>query len=372
MFGEYPKIPRFAVAECRHRFLTSVDALNFKVEITLGEIAKRLGLALKGEGSVRISGIAGLTDARKGELTFLFNSAYLAHLETTSASAVILREEDSHLCQLPCLIAKSPRLEWARIASVFDTLPDPDGEIHPTAVVSPAASIAEAVSIGAHTVIEDGVRVGHGTTVGPGCFLGRNVSLGENSRLFANVTLYHEVELGKNTLVHSGTVVGADGFGFEFDPEAAAFKKIPQIYKVVIGDDVELGANVTIDRGALNDTLIGKGVKLDNQVHIGHGVKVGDHTLISGNTAIGGSTNIGKYCLIGGGVGIIDNIEIVDRAEITSLTFVSRPITQSGRYSSGTGLMTNRDWKRNIVGFSKIDELIKRVRRLESGKHKPS
>lgn len=336
------------------------------METTLGEIAKLLDLELKGDGSVAIRGIASLSDAGSGDLSFLFNTAYKSHLETTEASAVVLREGDSRLIDIPCLIADNPRLEWARIASIFDSRPPPDRVIHPTAVISPTARISKEVSIGAQTVIEDGVFVGAGATIGPGCYLGRNASLEANSRLFANVTLYHEVKLGKNLIVHSGTVVGSDGFGFEFESETASLKKIPQIYNVVIGDDVELGANVTVDRGALNDTVIGNGVKMDNQVHIGHGVNVGDHTLICANTAIGGSTNIGNYCLIGGGVGIIDNIEIVDRVEITSLTFVSRPVTESGRYSSGTGLMANKDWKRNIVGFSKIDELIKRIRKLET------
>lgn len=342
------------------------------MEITLGEIAKLLDLELKGDGSVAIRGIANLLDAGPGDLSFLFNSAYKNHLETTGASAVVLREGDSRLTNIPSLIADKPRLEWARIASMFDSLPPPDRMIHPTAVISPTARISKEVSIGAQTVIEDGVFVGAGATIGPGCFLGRNASLEANSRLFANVTLYHEVKLGKNMIVHSGTVVGSDGFGFEFESETASLKKIPQIYSVVIGDDVELGANVTVDRGALNDTVIGNGVKLDNQVHIGHGVNVGDHTLICANTAIGGSTNIGNYCLIGGGVGIIDNIEIVDRVEITAQTFVSRPVTESGRYSSGTGLMANKDWKRNIVGFSKIDELIKRIRKLETLKRSSS
>lgn len=336
------------------------------MKLNLAQIAEMLELEIRGNTSVGITGIAGILEAKPGQLTFLFNSAFKKHLQATQASAVIVRDEDAKDVAIPCLISANPRLEWAKVASLFDPLPEADGRIHPTAVISELAKISKEVSIGAHAVIEDGVVIGAGAVVGPGCFLGRNVFLGEKSRLFANVTLYHEVQLGRNIIVHSGTVVGSDGFGFEFDSESASLKKIPQIYSVIVGDDVELGAGVTIDRGALKHTVIGKGVKLDNQVHVGHGVSIGDHTAISGNTAIGGSARIGEYCLIGGGVGITDNIEIVDRAEISSLTFVSRPITESGRYTSGTGLMKNRDWKRSMVGFTKLDELIKRVRKLES------
>ncbi|MDH5738124.1 MAG: UDP-3-O-(3-hydroxymyristoyl)glucosamine N-acyltransferase [Gammaproteobacteria bacterium] len=331
----------------------------------LAEIASLLGLELQGEGSGDISGIAGLAEAGPGQLTFLFNTAYKPYLKETRASAVILKKSDAAGIAINCLFSDNPRMEWARVASLFDPLPPPSGIVHAQSIIDASARMADNVSVGPFCVIESGATIGKGVVLGPGCYIGRNVSIGENTRVHANVSIYHEVSIGRDCIIHSGTVIGSDGFGFEFDSQSASLKKIPQIYSVVVGDEVELGANVTIDRGALKDTLVGKGVKLDNQVHIGHGVSVGDHTAISGNTAIGGSTRIGNYCLIGGGVGIIDNIEVVDRTEITSLTFVSRPITEPGRYTSGTGLMKNSDWKRNIVGFAKLSELIKRVRTLE-------
>lgn len=333
--------------------------------MTLDEIAGLLGLEVRGDASVEITGIAGMVEAGSGELTFLFNSAYKKYLKETRASAVILKAEDAEGITIPCLISSNPRLEWANVARLFDPLPAPDRILHPSAIVGDDVDLGADVSLGAHVVIEDGASIGDGAVVGAGSFVGRNASVGANTRLHPNVTLYHEVCIGNDCIVHSGSVVGSDGFGFEFDQETASLRKIPQVYSVVIGNQVELGANVTIDRGALKDTCLGNGIKLDNQVHVGHGVSIGDHTAISGNTAIGGSTRIGRYCLIGGGVGIIDNIEIADRVEVTSLTFVSRPIKEAGRYTSGTGLMKNREWKRNIVGFSRLEELMRRVRRLE-------
>jgi len=336
--------------------------------MTLAEIAAILGLEIRGDASLSIEGIAGLVEAGPGQLTFLFSSAYKKYLNDTRAAAVVIRQSDAGDVSIPCIFSENPRLDWARVAGIFDRLPGPDGQIHPRAEISNKASIGEKVSISANAVIEEGARIGEGCCIGPGCFLGRNVSLGENSRLHANVSIYHESRIGRNAIIHSGTVIGSDGFGFEFDQNAGKWVKIPQIYNVVIGDDVELGAQVTIDRGALKDTILGNGIKLDNQVHVGHGVRIGDHTLICANSAIGGSTRIGRYCLIGGGVGIIDNIEIVDRVEVTPMTFVTKPLNEPGRYTSGTGLMKNRDWKRNVVGFARLEELLKRVRRLESDK----
>ena len=335
------------------------------MKITLGEISKQFDIELKGDSTAEIIGIAGLTDAKQGELTFLFSSSFKKLLSDSQASAIVLRQSDSADCHLPMLISDEPRLAWAKIASLFDTTPEPDNQIHETAVVNDSATIGRNVSIGAYTIVEDGVNLGDGVCVGSGCFIGSRSSIGNDSRLFANVTLYHEVVIGDDCIVHSGAILGADGFGYEFDADSASLAKIPQVYGVIIGDKVEIGAGTTIDRGALNHTRIGSGVKLDNQVQIGHGVSVGDHTAISGCSAIAGSTRVGSYCLIGGAVGIIDNIVIADHVEISAMSLVSRSITEKGRYSSGTGLMPARDWKRNIVGFRKLDELIKRIRKLE-------
>jgi|TARA_Y100000310_G_scaffold329287_1_gene398835 UDP-3-O-[3-hydroxymyristoyl] glucosamine N-acyltransferase len=332
---------------------------------TLGEIAAYLDIELIGDESTRVSGIASLPDAKPGQLSFLFAPSFSKYLQTTRASAVVMKDDRSHDCSMPVLIATDPRLAWAKISHYFDQRPQPDRSIHPSASVSVRADIGTDVSIGANAVIEDDVRVGSDVIIGPGCTIGEGCQIDAGTRLAANVTLYHRVIIGKNVIIHSGSVIGADGFGFAFDPEEHRFRKIEQVYAVRIGDDVEIGAGTTIDRGALNDTVLGKGVKLDNQVQVGHNTTIGDHTVISGCTAIAGSTSIGSYCLLGGAVGVIDNLEITDRVEITAMTLVSQSITEPGRYSSGTGLLPSRDWKRNIVGFKKMDEMLKRLKQVE-------
>lgn len=336
------------------------------MKLTLGEIAERLGLELKGDASTEIEGIASLADAGPGQLTFLFNSAYAKYLPETRAAAVVLRSADAEHCPVPVLESSQPRLTWAKVAALFDPAPAASLVIHATAVISDTANLGNNVSIGAHTVIEADAAIGDDVVIGSGCHIGARSSVGNGSRLAPHVTLYHDVTVGERAIIHASAVIGADGFGFEFDGATGSLAKIPQIYGVRIGNDVEIGAGTTIDRGALNHTEVGNGVKLDNQVQVGHGTRIGDNTAISGCTAIAGSTKIGSYCLIGGAVGIIDNIEITDQVEITAMTLVSQSITEKGRYSSGTGVMPSGAWKRSIVGFARLDELIKRVRGLES------
>ena len=335
------------------------------MKLSLAEIADRIGLQVIGDASTQIHGIASLVDAKPGELSFLFSASYKKHLISSKASAVVLRESDSADCNIPALISEQPRMAWAQIASLFDKTPAPNHEIHPSAVLGDDVAIGKNVSVGANAVIESGVVIEHDVCIGAGCFIGAGDIIGSGTRLHANVTLYHEVRIGSDCIIHSAAVIGADGFGFEFDASSASLVKIPQIYSVRIGNSVEIGAGTTIDRGALNDTTIGDGSKLDNQVQVGHGTRIGSHTAISGCTAIAGSTRIGSYCLIGGAVGIIDNLEIVDQVEITAMSLVSKSILKKGRYSSGTGLMPGRDWKRSVVGFRRLDEIIKRVRQLE-------
>ncbi|MBV1877593.1 MAG: UDP-3-O-(3-hydroxymyristoyl)glucosamine N-acyltransferase [Pseudomonadales bacterium] len=341
------------------------------MSLTLGEIARLLALELSGDPELEITGLASLLDAGVGQLAFLFNNRYASQLQQTNASAVVLRSADADSYTGSSLISENPRLTWARIATLFDPAPKPDKNIHDTAVVSSTAICNATVSVGPNAVISSGVNLAKGVVVGAGCFIGERVSIDENTRINANVSIYHDVSIGKNTIVHSGAVIGADGFGFEYDTDTATLVKIPQIYSVKIGDNVEIGAGTTIDRGALNHTRIDHGVKLDNQVQVGHGTSIGAMTAISGCTAIAGSTKIGSYCLIGGAVGIIDNIEIADQVEITAMSLVSQSIKQRGRYSSGTGLMPARLWKRNIVGFAKLAELIKRIRALEKKMKSP-
>jgi UDP-3-O-[3-hydroxymyristoyl] glucosamine N-acyltransferase len=334
--------------------------------LKLADLAKQLDLEYRGDASVEISGIAKLSEAKPDQLAFLFNSRYKSQLADCQAAAVVLRDSDAAGCPRPVLVSDQPRLIWAKIAALFDPTPIPSLKVHESAVISDTASMGTDVSVGPNSTVAAGARIDKAAVIGAGCFIGENATIGEGTRIEANVTIYHEVRIGQNCRIHSGAVIGADGFGFEFDGASGKLVKIPQVYGVKIGNNVEIGAGTTIDRGALNDTVVGDGVKLDNQVQVGHGTTIGDNTVISGCTAIAGSTQIGRYCLIGGAVGIVDNITIADQVEVTAMSLVSRSITESGRYSSGTGLLPGKQWKRSIVGFAKLDEILKRLRRLET------
>ena len=332
-------------------------------EFTLEEIAATLGNEFTGDGRQRITGLANLNEAQPGQLSFLFSPGYRRYLATTCATAVVLRPKDAPAAKGSVIISPDPRLAWARISSAFDPTPPVSPGIHASATVAEDARVAASAAVCAGALIETGAVVEEDAIIGPGCVIGRNSRVGRGSRLFANVILYHDVTLGRDCILHSGAVLGADGFGYA--PDTEGWKKIAQIYGVRIGDQVEIGAGTTIDRGALNHTTIGRGVKLDNQVQIGHNCRVGSFTIISGCTAIAGSTTVGSRCLIGGGVGIIDNVQICDRVEITAMTLVTKSITQPGRYSSGTSFLPSGRWKRNLVGFNHLDSILRRLRRLE-------
>jgi UDP-3-O-[3-hydroxymyristoyl] glucosamine N-acyltransferase len=334
--------------------------------LKLQALAEQLQLSVKGDVDVEIHGIAGLQDAGPGQLTFLFNSSYRDMLASSAAAAVVLREADAGLTDKPVIIADNPRLAWARVAALFDPAPVTMPFVEASACVSDLAEIGKGVFIGEQAVVRPGAEIGDGARIGAGSYIGDGVVIGAGTRIMPGVVIYHDVVIGTDCIIHANSVIGADGFGFEFDADSGDYVKIPQIYGVRIGSHVEIGAGTTIDRGALNDTLIGDHCKFDNQVQVGHGTRVDHHTVISGCTAIAGSTKIGAYCLIGGAVGIVDNIEIVDQVEITAMTLVSQSILEKGRYSSGTGLMRGNEWKRSIVGFRKLDEMLKRLRRLES------
>ena len=335
------------------------------LETTLAGISEQFGLTVVGDGRVRITGIAALDEAGPEDLTFLFSARYLNRLPGCRAGAVVISPKFASALIGPGLIAEQPRLAWARIATLLD-VSEAWPDIHPTVQIDETAELGLGVSIGPNTVVRAGAVLGPDVALGSGVVVGENVRIGDGSQIHSNVVLYHQIQIGNQCIIHANAVIGADGFGFEFDPAAGRLVKIPQVYGVRIGDQVELGAGTTIDRGALTDTEVGAGVKIDNQVQIGHGTKIGAHTVISGATAIAGSTRIGQYCMIGGAVGIIDNLTICDRVEITAMSLVTQSIGEPGRYSSGTGLMPSRHWKRNVVVFRIVDDLYKRLRKLES------
>jgi UDP-3-O-[3-hydroxymyristoyl] glucosamine N-acyltransferase len=335
-----------------------------KPAYTLAEIAAGLGLEVKGGGDPNciITGVGSLVNAKAGQISFLHKKRWEKYLPVTQASAVILTAEHLAECPVAAIVTKDPYFTYAKIAELFVTYPVAVG-IHPSADIGANCQIADDVSIAAGTVIEEEVSIAAGTIIGPNCSIGRGSTIGENCQLWANTTLYPNSVLGCRVVIHSGAVIGSDGFGIAF--HAQRWHKVPQLGKVIIGDDVEIGANTTIDRGALDDTRLGNGVKVDNQVHIAHNVIIGDHTAIAGCVGIAGGVNIGRYCMIAGGVGIAGYIDIVDNVTITGMSLVSKSITQPGVYSSGTVLDTNINWRKNAVRFRQLDELARKLKTLE-------
>ena len=330
---------------------------------TLGEIADLIGAELDGDPATLISGVATLINAEEGHISFLSNRRYRSHLESTRASAVILAGEDKSACPVSSLVVGNPYLSYARVVSFLYPEPAFTPGVHELASVSATASIHPGAGIGAHAHIGDNVKIHENVFIGPGCVLEEDVSVGSNCRLTANVTLCRGTILGERVRIHPGVVLGADGFGIAND--GGQWLKIPQLGKVVIGNDVEIGANTTIDRGALEDTVIEDGVKIDNQVQIGHNVTIGAHTAIAGCVGIAGSTHIGRRCMIGGGAGISGHIEIGDDVIITAFSGVANSLAGPGVYSGAMASTDNKTWRKNIARFKHLDELARRLKRLE-------
>jgi UDP-3-O-[3-hydroxymyristoyl] glucosamine N-acyltransferase len=287
-------------------------------------------------------------------------------LEKSQAGAVILSPAEADGCPVPVLLSANPQLTYARVASLFTPAGEDVPGIHPSAVVDSGARVAARVCIGPHCTVEADVVLEEGVFLGPGCVVGHNARLGAGTRLVANVTICHGVELGKRVLVHPGAIIGSDGFGLAND--RGRWVKIPQLGSVLVGDDVEIGANTTIDRGALEDTIIEIGVKLDNQIQVAHNVRIGAHTAVAGCVGIAGSAKIGRYCNLGGGVGIAGHLEIADRVTVTGMSLVTKSITKPGVYSSGLGVETNRRWNKISARLRRLDELARSVIALEKNK----
>jgi UDP-3-O-[3-hydroxymyristoyl] glucosamine N-acyltransferase len=334
-----------------------------KESYTLGELTALLDVRLKGDESKEIMGIATLQSANPDQLSFLANPRYRYQLENSKAGAVLLKPEFADLCQGACLLTGDPYRAFARATQLFDTQPKREPGIHPSACVSTSAHIDGSASIGPNCTIEANVVIGAGVIVGAGCVIGENSFIGAVSRLYPNVTVYHGVTIGERVVIHSGVVIGSDGFGFA--PSVDGWVKIAQLGGVCIGDRVEIGAGTTIDRGALDDTVIDDGVIIDNQVQIAHNVQIGKNTAIAGCSAVAGSTSIGANCTIAGAVGIVGHLKIADNVHITAMSLVTKSIDTPGSYSSGTAMMETGRWRRNAVRFSQLDELNKRMKELE-------
>ncbi len=331
--------------------------------ITLGELAENLDLDLVGDPGVQVTGLATLGSAGPGDVGFLSNKKYKGQLNDTRAAAVILHPDMVELCPTPTLATDNPYLAYARLSRLFDPAPTGPAGVHPAAIVAADANLGEGVSIGPNAVVEAGTEIGAGTVIGANAYVGEGAHVGAQSRLFPGVVLYHGVRLGERCVVHSSTVIGADGFGFA--PGPGGWEKIHQIGGVRIGNDVEIGACTTIDRGALEDTVIEDGVIIDNQVHIAHNCRIGKNTAIAGCTGMAGSTIIGANCTLAGAVGVVGHVEICDNAHITGMTMVTRSITEPGSYSSGVPMAPTREWRRNAVRFSQLDRIQQRLAALE-------
>ena len=333
------------------------------VSYRLSEIAARLGGRVLGREDACISQVGTLETAQSAQISFLANSKYRAKLAGTKAGAVILSDADADATDLPRIISDNPYAYFARVSAMLNPLPEARPGIHPAAVVGARAKIDTTASIAATAVIGDGVTIGAHSVVGEGCYIGNDVTIGNHARMYPRVVVYHGCMIGDNLIAHSGAVIGSDGFGIAMDQ--GRWIKIPQIGRVVIGNDVEIGANTTIDRGAMEDTVIEDDVKLDNLIQIAHNVRIGAHTAIAGCAGIAGSATIGKYCMIGGGAGIVGHINIADHVEIAAFSMISKSINEAGSYSAAYPFSKSEDWRKNAVHLRHLDELAGRIKALE-------
>lgn len=331
---------------------------------TLAEIASKIGAELIGDADKVVTGVGTLQNATTDDISFLANSKYRHYLKDTTAGCVIVSPADAAEVSTNALVIADTYVAYAKTAALLYPEEHNEAAIHPTAVIGPNTLIADSSNIAAHVVIGADVVIGENVNIGPGCIVENGVVIGADSRLVANVTLCRKVRIGQRVKIHPGVVIGADGFGIANDK--GRWLKIPQVGSVVIGNDVEIGANTTIDRGAIDDTIISDGVKLDNQIQIGHNCTVGEHTVIAGCVGIAGSTRIGANCAIGGGTGIAGHIEIVDGVQLTGMSMVTKSITVAGTYSSGIPIEPTREWHRNVIRYRQLDKLHDKVRQLES------
>jgi UDP-3-O-[3-hydroxymyristoyl] glucosamine N-acyltransferase len=331
---------------------------------TLAEIARNVGAHLLGDGCLRVDRVATLGSAGPGAISFLANAKYRRQLAATKASAVILAEPDIPHCPVAALVSGNPYLTYARVAILFNPPDAVRGGVHSSALVSSTARVDHTAWIGPGSIVEDDVAIGPRVFIGPCCIVGRGCAIGADTRLVARVTLCLGVIIGERVLMHPGVVVGSDGFGLAND--RGMWLKVPQLGGVRIGNDVEIGANTTIDRGALDDTVIHDGVKLDNQIQVAHNVVIGEHTAIAACVGISGSTRIGSHCSIGGGVGLAGHLEIGDHVHFTGQSLVTRSFSRPGFYSGNLPAGPNSEWRKNVARFRHLDELAQRIRDLEA------
>ncbi|MDR2875226.1 MAG: UDP-3-O-(3-hydroxymyristoyl)glucosamine N-acyltransferase [Methylobacillus sp.] len=333
-----------------------------RVSYSLREIAERLGGEVRGDGDVAVSRMASLANARPGDLSFLADSKYRALLETTRASAVIVGAEAE--TRLPRIVTDNPYAYFARVSTLLNPVATAVAGVHPSAVIADSAVVAKSAAIDAHVVIGHGARIGEHAVIGAGSVIGDGVVIGDNTALHANVTVYHDCEIGAECVLSSGVVIGADGFGYAQDD--GRWVKIPQVGRVVIGDRVEIGAHTAIDRGALDDTVIEEGVKLDNLIQIAHNCRIGAHTVVAACAGIAGSTRIGRHCRIGGAALIVGHIEIADGVTVTPGSLISRSLDKADTYTALMPFQPHAKWLKTAAHLRRLGELADRVARLEN------
>lgn len=333
--------------------------------ISLGELASRFDCELRGDADTEIHQVASLNTATPNSLGFLSSDGFKRQLAQTKAAAVVLRAADVDDCPTDCLINENPYACYARIASFLNPPPTVEAGVHASADVSPTASVAASAQIAAHVSIGDRSTIGENTYIGPGCVIGSDCEIGANGRMLANVTVVRDAKLGERFLVHPGTVIGSDGFGNAMTPEG--WVKVPQLGGIRIGNDVEIGANCTFDLGALGDTVIENGVKIDNLVHIAHNVRIGEHTAIAGQCGFSGSLVIGKRCMFGGQSAVAGHIEICDDVIVFGKGMITKSITEPGTYGTGIPALPVKEWGRMVARVRRLGSLIERVSKLEKG-----
>ncbi len=336
--------------------------------ITVADIAARIDAEVMGDGDLEISSLGSLGTAVAGQLSHLSSPSYKKQLAGTGASAVIVKPDDAEACPVTALVVGNPYLAFARAAQLFAKHSGTWGGVHASAVLGQDCQIDESASIGAGVYIGDGVRVGAGVRIAANTVIGDCCVLDEDVVLHGNVTLYADVKIGARSIVHSNAVIGGDGFGFTPD-ESGKWQEISQLGGVTIGADVSIGACSSIDCGAIDDTVVEDGVKIDNQVQIGHNCRIGAHTLICGCVGIAGSTVLGKHCVLAGAssIGGDQPITLCEGVVVTACTTISQSVDQPGVYSGSIVFHEHGKWRRNAMRFFALDDLFKRVRRLEKG-----
>lgn len=335
-----------------------------RVPLSLSEIVSRLGGELLDDNGVQISQAASLTAAGPHHISFLAQNKFRAQLSATRAGAVIVSENARNATALPRIVTANPYAYFARVSQMLSPTPAPEPGIHSSAVVDSSASVAQSACIGAYACIGGNARIGERVVIAEGCVIAGETHIADDAHLHPCVVIYPRCQIGARSILHSGTVIGADGFGIAEDQ--GQWVKVPQLGRVVIGADVEIGANTTIDRGTSGDTVVEDGVKMDNQIQIGHNVRIGAHTAIAGCAGIAGSAKIGRHCKIGGRASILGHISIADGTTVTACAFISKSIETPGVYGGSYPFSEQGEWRRNAVHLRNLDMLVKKIRELEA------